>query len=218
MDFARAFTYPFDDPEWVRKIGVTALITLIPIVGWLYAGGWLIAILRRVIEQEARPMPDQLDFGAYVIDGLKSLLIYFVYGLPMIIVYAPLVLMPLTEGQNSEAAATALMALSICCCGVGGLYLLVLIFLLPAALANFAATGQIGAAFRFSALFKLLRAAPGAYLLVFAGGLVLGMLASIGSVVLIVGALLVGAYGQAVMGHLYAQAYQESKRSLGFAG
>ncbi|HEX9018614.1 MAG TPA: DUF4013 domain-containing protein, partial [Anaerolineaceae bacterium] len=102
------------------------------------------------------------------------------------------------------------------CCGVAVLYGLLMTFILPAAIGNFVASERLGAAFQFGEVFGLVRAAPGAYLMVFLGALVVGVISSLGSVVIFVGVLLTTTYGQAVMGHLYAQAYQEAKgnRSL----
>ena len=33
MQIGKAFSYPFDDPDWMKKIGIAAAIMLIPLVG-----------------------------------------------------------------------------------------------------------------------------------------------------------------------------------------
>jgi hypothetical protein len=48
MNFGKAFTFVFDDPEWLRKVAINALIGLIPIVGQLYLLGWGLEVARRV--------------------------------------------------------------------------------------------------------------------------------------------------------------------------
>lgn len=221
MDFGRAFSFPFADPDWVKKIIITALISLIPIVGWLYLFGWMVEILRRVLQKDPTPMPDDIDFGKFAMDGLKAFVVYFVYSIPLIIFYLPVVLVPIiasggSSNDGSNAAAGIITAVTVCCCGVAVLYGLLMTFILPAAIGNFVASERLGAAFQFGEVFGLVRAAPGAYLMVFLGALVVGVISSLGSVVVFVGVLLTTTYGQAVMGHLYAQAYQEAKgnRSL----
>lgn len=36
-----AFSYAFRDPAWIEKIIVQALITIIPVVGWIATAGWM---------------------------------------------------------------------------------------------------------------------------------------------------------------------------------
>jgi len=58
MDFGRAFTYPFDDPDWLRKLAIIALISLIPIFGWFVLMGYIVEITRRVIYHEEVLLPE----------------------------------------------------------------------------------------------------------------------------------------------------------------
>lgn len=218
MDFGRAFSFPLEDPDWIRKIVITGLISLIPILGWLYLAGWTIEVLRRVLRQDPTPLPDEIDFGNLMVEGLKALVISFVYSLPMILLVLPVIFTPLlTSGGGEDTMALATTLVTCCCTGLMLLYGLALAVLVPAGLANYAATGDLGAAFRVGELIGMVRAAPGAYVLVIAGAIVVGILTSIATAALIIGAFLVAAYGQAVNAHLYAQAYTEARRSRGFA-
>jgi len=38
MDFGRAFTFAFQDPDWLKKVGLAAVIFLIPIMTPLQKG------------------------------------------------------------------------------------------------------------------------------------------------------------------------------------
>ncbi len=44
MDFAKAFSFVFDDPDWVQKIVIGGLVSLIPVIGWLLGLGYMVAI------------------------------------------------------------------------------------------------------------------------------------------------------------------------------
>ncbi len=40
MDFAKPFTFVFEDQNWLSKIALVAVISLIPVVGVLVLLGW----------------------------------------------------------------------------------------------------------------------------------------------------------------------------------
>jgi hypothetical protein len=89
------------------------------------------------------------------------------------------------------------------------LYALIAMLIIPPALGNLAATGELGAAFRFGEVFGLLRAAIGPYLLsLLVLALASSVLSSIGSAICGVGILLTSAYLTAISGHLHGQAYK----------
>jgi hypothetical protein len=60
-----AFAYPFRDPGWVGKIAVQALITIIPIVGWIATAGWLMITFDNLHagRQELAPAGFHLERG-----------------------------------------------------------------------------------------------------------------------------------------------------------
>ena len=60
-----AFGYPFRDPQWVGKIAVQGLITIIPIVGWIATAGWLMLTFDnlRAGRQELAPAGFHLERG-----------------------------------------------------------------------------------------------------------------------------------------------------------
>lgn len=211
MDFGRAFTYPFNDQNWPKKILIPALIALIPLLGQIYLAGWMIEILRRVLRGDPFPLPDEVDFGKFTLDGLKLIVIGLVYSIPLIILYAPWIATTIAAANDSAEAAGFLSILSICCCGLGVIYALALMVVFPAVNALFAQSGEISAGFRFNEILGLVKAAPGAYVMVVLGSLVIGLLSSIGSVIPYIGTVIVGTYGQAVMAHLSAQAYQQAR-------
>ncbi len=48
MDFGKAFTFAFEDPDWLKKILINGLIGLIPLVGQIYLMGWGLEVARRI--------------------------------------------------------------------------------------------------------------------------------------------------------------------------
>lgn len=219
MNFGQAFTYVFEDPDWAKKVLIPALVALIPIVGQFVVLGWMLDITRRVIQRDPRPLPE-LAFGRQLSEGFKGFILGLVYALPTIILVIPIVVastMMTNQDMDSNTATTLVTVVSLCCGGLIMLYSILMAFVLPAAMANYAANGNLGAAFRLKEVFDLVRAAPGAYLLTLLGVMVAGFIAGLGTIACVIGALATLVYSQAVTGHLYGQSYLEATRNRGFA-
>lgn len=212
MEFGRAFTYPFEDQDWLKKIALAALVSLIPIVGQLFLLGWGLEIARRVIQHDPVVLPD-LDFGANLGKGFQAFLVSLVYSIPIFILSLPMNLIgPIGSALEFDADSINVMmiAVSICCGGLTLIYSIALAFALPAAFGNLAAKGQLSAGFKFSEIFALIKAAPVAYLLVVLGSLVAGIIGSLGVIACAIGVIFTYAYAMAIMGHLYGQAYNQA--------
>ena len=216
MEFGKAFTFAFDDKDWLKKIGIAGLVMLIPLIGQLTVGGWALEITRRVIQRDPETLPDWGAFGDYLVKGLKLFVIALVYALPIILISicANLPAMFVQNGSD-DTMLTIVSILSICVSCISIVYGIALGFVLPAALANFVVTGEIGAAFRFSEVFALVRAAPSAYLLVLLGSIVAGLIASLGLILCIIGVIFTQALAFAIQGHLWGQAYNEATANKG---
>ncbi|MFN2244903.1 MAG: DUF4013 domain-containing protein, partial [Anaerolineae bacterium] len=81
MDIGKAFTFVFDDKDWVVKvlIGIGILVAglvlswlIIPgILAGLLLSGYALEITRRVIRGEVEVLPAWEDWGQLLIDGLQ---------------------------------------------------------------------------------------------------------------------------------------------------
>jgi hypothetical protein len=172
--------------------------------------GWGIDITRRVIRKDPTPLPAFDNFGGFLVDGLKVAVITFVYLLPIIIVQAcnQGITIGLPEMINDSSTVGTITMVTLACFGcLTLLYAIFMGFLLPAALGNFAATDQMGAAFKFGKVFGLVRAAPVPYLLVLLGAAVSGFIAMLGVIACAIGVLFTAVYAQAINAHLQGQAY-----------
>jgi hypothetical protein len=213
MNFGKAFTFVFDDPDWLRKVAINALIGLIPIAGQLYLLGWGLEVARRVASRSMAPLPD-VDFGTHIGHGVKALVVALVYTVPIWLIVIPMVAVTvLAEGSTMdyETAAMVMMICNVC----GGLltmvYGLLLGFVLPAAMTRAVLKGSIKAGLEFGQVLARVRSAPGPYLLAFLGTAAASMLAGIvGGIACGIGIVFTMAYYYAVMGHLYGQAYLEA--------
>lgn len=207
MDFGLAFSYVFEDEEWIKKIVITAIISIIPILGQVALLGWAVEIARRVIRDDPTPLPDWSDFGGLLTLGVKAFVVSFVFALPLMLISIPSAFMDSVSSDGGEAILSFFI---FCLSCFALLYGLGLAFFLPAAFGELAATDELGASFNVGKIFGLIRAAPSAYLLTFLGIIAAGILASFGIILCFVGVLFTGAYSYAVQGHLFGQAYKEA--------
>jgi hypothetical protein len=218
MNFGRAFTYVAEDPDWLKKVGIAAVVVLIPVIGSIVLMGWGLEITRRVINNEAQPLPDWSDFGGLLSKGFKAFVAALAYVFPILLIYG--CGLSLTIGiaaaagnsNNSDAVGGIATAAMLCMYCFIILFALVAALLIPPAFGNIAATDQLGAAFRFNEVFGLLRAAIGPYILsILAIGITAMVLSPIGSAICGIGVLATTAYITTVSSHLYGQAYLTAK-------
>ncbi|MCJ7570228.1 MAG: DUF4013 domain-containing protein [Anaerolineales bacterium] len=211
MDFGLSFSFPFQDEEWVKKIVLTAVISLIPIIGQLALIGWLVELTRRVIRGDTEPLPDWADFGGILVLGLKMFAIGFVYALPLMFATIPMAIFDSLIDSDSAAALYTIVTLCFSCFAL--IYGLALAFFFPAAVGELAATDNLGTAINPMNIIAHLRAAPSAYLLAFLGTIVAGFLSGFGIILCFVGVIFTTVYAYAVQGHLYGQAYLEATKA-----
>lgn len=208
MDFSLSFSFPFQDEGWVKKIVLTAVISLIPIIGQLALIGWLVELTRRVIRGDAEPLPDWADFGGILVLGLKMFAIGFVYAIPLMFMTIPMAIFDALVDSDSAVALYTIVTLCFSCFAL--IYGLALAFFIPAAVGELAATDNLGAAINPTNIIAHVRAAPSAYLLAFLGTIVAGFLSGFGVILCFVGVILTAVYASAIQGHLYGQAYLEA--------
>lgn len=212
MDFAKAFTFVFDDPDWVKKIAIGGVLMFIPIIGQLMMMGYMIAIGRNVIRGNPQPMPDWSDFGQMAVDGLFTWIIGLVYVLP-ILVLACFFLVPMLAiggvfSGDGELGAAGIVG--VCCFVPFAIIYGIAMgwFFLPAAMARYADTGDVMSALRFGEILAISRANPIVFLMALViAWVVSNVVAPLGLIGCCVGVLFTTFYGQCVTGHAYAQAY-----------
>ncbi|MEN4010723.1 MAG: DUF4013 domain-containing protein [Chloroflexota bacterium] len=214
MNFGLAFSYVFQDTDWIKKVGIAALVLLIPIIGQIVVLGWALNITKRVIDRHPTPLPD-LDFGNDIGRGFGGFVITFVYALPITLfgLFSGLLSGLATSQSNSDAAVTFAMIVSLCFSVSVFFYVILMAVWLPAAYGNYIAKGNLGAGFALGEVLGLVKANTGAYLIVLLGTLVVGLISPLGTVLCIIGVVLTSAYGMAITGHLYGQAYNEATKN-----
>jgi hypothetical protein len=214
MDFGLAFSFPFKDQQWFKKLIIPGLVSLIPIVGQLFLVGFGLNVAKRVIEKNPESLPE-LDFGGDLKRGFMSFVIGLGYSLPIILVSLVLSIILVAVGgfsgdsSSSESTVAIILVLQSCFGIIAFIYGLAMAFFTSAALGNFLAKGeQLGAAFKFKEIWGYLKTAFVPYLLVIVGGFLGNLIGSLGAIICVVGLLVTMPYGIAVYGHFIGQAYK----------
>jgi predicted flap endonuclease-1-like 5' DNA nuclease len=216
-------------------IGVFAgLLSLIPLVGWVLGplvgllgvvpnvliGGYSVAVCRSVMAGETSP-PQFDDWEGLLRDGVKVVAIGVLYALPAIAVgvvgLLVVLVLSLLLGSNSSVASGVFLVVS----GLGSLvvfaYALVVAYVLPAAIVNFARTDRLSAAWDADALRQI--ATSGEYARPWALGFAFLLVANLvgGSLAVVLVGFLVLFYGQVAAMYLYASGVMDSG-GLEYAG
>jgi hypothetical protein len=162
-----AFKYPFQSPEGLSRflVGVALLFLglFIPVLPAIFVYGYVIQVMRRVIQGEAPTLPEWKDWGRLGADGLRSFVVAAVYLGPSLVImvggwvlYMVMYLGGFSLLSNVRHAAPSGLALMLIVGALGVLFLslfasLCLLLIggvpLPAALAHLAAREKLGAAF-----------------------------------------------------------------------
>jgi len=212
MDFGLAFTFPFKDQQWFKKLVVPGLVGLIPIVGQFFLVGFGLNVAKRVIENNPETLPE-LDFGGDLKRGFMTFIVGLGYGLPLIILALIFGIIMVAIGgltSNGDGTITGIVGgiLGFGVIIISLLYGIFVAFFTSAAYGNYLAKAeQLGAAFRIQEIWGFLKKAVVPYLLVIVGGIIANMVGGLGSIICVVGLLVTMPYAMAVYGHFVGQAY-----------
>jgi hypothetical protein len=219
MDFGKAFSFTFDDPDWVKKVLLGGVISLVPILNFA-ASGYSLQVTKRVLNNDPRPLPEWDDIGGKWVKGLLVAVIGFVYALPLTLMNCILQVVTQTlarsnSSSSSDQMGTAVIVLTSCLGCLMFLYGIFMGFVLPAAIGNYAAKDQLGAAFRFGEILSLVQKNLGTYLLVLVIEIISGLVAVLGIIACIIGVAFTGFWAVLVTGHATGQAYREASANIG---
>ncbi len=82
MDVGRAFQYIAGDDKWLKKLLIGMVVSLVPILNFA-AFGYVVQVTQNVAAGMERPLPDWDRFGRYLKNGLRVILAFFIYTLPI---------------------------------------------------------------------------------------------------------------------------------------
>jgi len=232
MDFGKAFTYMFQDPNWIAKLGIGTLLVLVGIflapllIGFLplvIVTGYSLVALDNVRLGHEHPLPEWQDWGRFFMLGLKVFVALFIWALPVMIGFVP-VLAGGVLSDNGNSSGTGPIAALLIMCGSCLMILwgLFITLLTPAIYARVAATNRFAAAFDLGRIWEFTRDNLGnvivAILLVWLAGIIAAVLGMMGLLLLCIGVMvtipLASLWQYLVQAHLFGQIAAQSVTAI----
>lgn len=229
MDIAKAFTFFTEDPDWMSKLAIGALIVLISpfLLGipFILLVGYQLAQTRLVMQGENNRLPRWDNLGTLFMDGLNVSIALLVYSSPALLLFClgfGAFFIPVTASTgSSDEVVGALAGISV---GIWFLMLclvllvsLAVAFVTPALNIQYVRNGTLGSLFRFGEVVQITRDNLGdivlAGLALLVANIVLQLVIGVSSIT-ICGPLILGLVGPiwflAGTGHLYGQIASKS--------
>ena len=210
MNYSRAFTYVFEDKNWISKILIAGLISLIPIVGQLYLMGWTVEIVRRVKAGRTDILPTT-HFSYFLTLGLKLFVVALIYSIPVIILSAIMQLFTSSAGNADSDFFTVFFAGLGCIGGLLSLVVNIAVALLGTyGTIKLAETDQIKACLDFQDAFNCIKNNISTFIIVELLAIVAGLIQGAG-LIICVGIIFTVPYGTAIIAHLVGQLWDNLK-------
>lgn len=219
MDIGSAFTYMFDDQDWIKKIAIGGGIVLgalilspilIGLALLLPINGYMLETLKNVRDGRPTPLPEWSNFGDLFVKGLMVFIVGLVYTLPALLFACgstltnPQVLVAIVPEIDPDVV-NSLSIISTCLSCIQFIFSILGSALVPAGLIRYAQYGTLGAAFQFGEIFSFIRNNIGDYIIVFLLSFVANLIAVFGIILCIVGVLFTGFWSVLVNANLYGQ-------------
>lgn len=202
--------------DWIGRVAIGGILGFLSIlvVPALAISGYTLEVIRQTVAGEDEP-PEWDDWGGLIVDGIKVAVVAFVYSIVPTIVVLGVGITMLGIGGAAGDTGGGIVA------GVGILTFLLLIpvmfivyYLVPAALANMAIEGNLGAAFDVDVMRDVVLTSEYflAVLMPIVVGILLNVVASILAVT-VVGLVLVpfvSFYGQVAVFRMFGTAFADT--------
>lgn len=204
MDIGRAFTFVFDDEDWIKKILIGGIVTLIPIVNFI-AIGYGLRVLRNVSRGDAKPLPEWDDWGGDFVKGALIFVAGLVYMLPIIVlsIFGAIVTAIAADAFGDVGGVAGLCLFGINCLSV--IWGIAVGLWMPAATIRFAREEQFGAFFQFSDIWALISDNLGTYAMAILVSIIAGLVGGLGTILCVIGVIFTSFYGSIVSMHAYGQ-------------
>ena len=89
MDVNKAVRFVFDDKQWISKLLIGALMSVLAflILPGLILQGYLVKVIRQVMGGNDNELPEWTDWGKLLSDGLFVTLGQIIWTLPFILLF-----------------------------------------------------------------------------------------------------------------------------------
>ncbi|HVB65256.1 MAG TPA: DUF4013 domain-containing protein [Nitrolancea sp.] len=214
MDIGRSISYVFQDPNWIKKVLIGGLLSLIPVFGTLIVVGYWIRIATNVANGFDLPLPDWNDFGGDFMRGLKAAAALIIWAIPLIILAGCGAIPSIALSGSNNAASSLAGIFTFGAFAFGFLLWIIVAFISPIIVGRVALSNSFSAAFQVREILIEARENLVPLLLAVAMAYALGIAAYFGLILCLVGYIFTSFLAYMMLSHLYGQLW----RRLGPSG
>ena len=204
MEIIRGLKFPLEDLDWSKKIIIGGVLNTVPILNFI-SFGYSLETMKMVMEKDFA-LPDWDEFGAKFMMGLKAVIISIAYMLIPIVIMLASMVVGLFFGKESIAMIGVMIAMILA---------MVIGIMLPMAIANYVAKGNIKAAFNFGEITKRIKSVFVEYLIYYIAIILLYVVATVMFVIIPIIGWILGAicmfYLQLVFAYYFGILYTKSE-------
>jgi hypothetical protein len=195
MNYTRAFSFMFEDKNWIVKIILGAIFNLLTVVliGIPFVLGYLLELAKNSAEGKEIPLPEWDNLGDKFARGLVFAVIMIIYSIPgMILSFIPCV--------------------KYC---LGPLYFIAFAFVLPYITVKYARTGSFEDCFRFNEIIDFAKNNVNNLIIVVLLTIALEIIALFGVLALVVGIFFTAFWAYLAIYYLYGKVVRAAQETKG---
>lgn len=210
MDVRQAVTYIFEDQNWRQKLAILGALSfsvvLMPLglISLVVLLGYTVQLVDNVRSGHPRPLPRWSDYGTMLMEGANVLLMWCIFGLPMIVLSG--CILTLSNAVGSSLFGGMVVA-SLACCLVPFLliYSVAVLPLTTVGMVRYSETRRAEVFYQFGENFSIARTNAGATMAVILHLLVANFVFGLLLLIPCLGWLAVLLLAVPVQGHLLGQ-------------
>ncbi len=167
LDIGRAFKFTFEDENWIVKILIGGVISLLAIflIPIPLLVGYFLTVVEEVYAGRDLPLPEWSNLGGYFSRGLTVTIGSIIYTVPILVVACCVGLLATTmaDSRGGEDPFGFLMLCLYCLIALYGLFMA---FWVPGAILRYLEVGSLGGMFQFGQIWQLISRDLGQYFVV----------------------------------------------------
>jgi hypothetical protein len=212
MDVGKAFTFLFEDENWIAKVAIGGLLVLF---SWLLVPiplmvGYALQVTKNVAEGQSKPLPEWTNLGDMFVQGLMAIIGSLIWFSPVILLVCCIAAVGVATGgvassDDSGTASGFAGALIVCFQCVTFIVSLALSFFIYAPITRFALNGKLDTFWDFQGTWQFIQGNIGNYVIAWLLLLVANFVAGFGVILCVIGVFFTSFWAYLVGAHLFGQ-------------
>jgi len=213
MDYGKIIRFPMNDKDWIMKIIIGGVLSIIPIVNFI-ANGFQLKVMKNSINKTPG-MPEWKGFIDLFVKGIIVFVIALIYMIvPLVIFGAVAGFSAISAAMGGFANPYSIIVTILPALFIGGILMLIIGFILPMAISMYAKSNNFSDAFKFSEILNRIKSIFGEYLVSYIVIVIFGIILGLIMLIPIIG-WIIGFFGTFYLGvvalNMFGELYLKSK-------